>query len=341
MPIPLEARVLLRRAPGSLLLAGLTAAIILLTTAVQADTVFLKDGTQILDCQVVRETEASVSVRTPAGDMVVPRSQVFRIQKVKTPYDQYLEQLARLREGDVNALFKLAQWCRTAQGLRKESDELLAKVLELKADHEAARHLLGHLKVKGQWVEPPPLKLHLRVSGGAGMTAREAEEALTMFLKSRPDMVIASDKDATESLDDCTVTVTVTVGQRAAPKFFGKSMGRATIGASVRLKAKSDWLGKERAETAVEGEVPAGGPAAGNLAVKNAVGGGSAALHRFLDNLQQRRAKLLLAELKKPPPRKADPTESASRSTTSKPAPRPAPKPGSSPPGTGDGGQEV
>jgi hypothetical protein len=294
------------------LLAGACAA----APALRADTIFLKDGTQILDCQVVSETAASVSVRTPVGDMVVPRSQIFRIQKVKTPYDQYKEQLDRIREGDVNGLFKLAQWCRTSPSLRKESDDLLEKVIELNEKHTQARLLLGHVKVQGEWVVPPRLKVRLKIAGAAGQSAKDVEEAVVVFLRSRPDISVVSGKEAADSVNECELTVTVSVGQRAAPRFYGKTLGRATVGASVRLRARSDWLGKERVETAVDGEAPAGGPDTGRLAVKNALGGGSAALHRFLDDVQRRRSKPLVAELEKAARSQPDPGAKPARPGT-------------------------
>ena len=258
-----------------------------------ADTVFLKDGTQILDCKVTEETPTSVSVRTPVGDMVVPRSQVQRIQRNKSNYDKYQEGLSALREGDVNGLFKLATWCRTAEGLRKESDDLLARVISLKENHAEARRLLGHLKRGADWIVPPPLSIRLKTAGGK---EGDLHTNLALFVKMRRDGRLVDDPDAKSTggdpLDSCTMDATVILSRKAAGTFYGVSVGQATLGATVRLQARSDWIGKTLIKAAAEGQVPAAS-ANSELAVKNALGSSSLILHRFLDQLIELRLKKL------------------------------------------------
>jgi len=262
-------------------------------SCLRADTIFLKDGTQILDCKVTEESPTSVSARTPVGDMVVPKSKVQRIVRTRSNYDKYQEQLSALREGDVNGLFKLATWCRTTEGLRKESDELLAKVIELKENHPEARRLLGHLKVGGEWIVPPPLTIRLRAGGGK---EGDLHTNLGLFLKTRRDVRMADDPDAKspggDVLDTCAVDATVIITRKAAGTFYGVSVGQPTLGATVRLQAQSEWIGKTPLKAAAEGQVPA---ASGNsqLAVQNALGSSSLILHRFLDQLTQLRLKKL------------------------------------------------
>ena len=109
-----------------------------------ADTIYLKDGTHISNCQVVSSTELMVFIRTPAGDMGVPRTSIHRIQRQKSSYDTYRENLARVRKDDVKGLYKLATWCRTREGLRKESDYLAASVFALDKNHVGAPDIILH-----------------------------------------------------------------------------------------------------------------------------------------------------------------------------------------------------
>ena len=131
--------------------AFLGACVLLAASSVRADTIFLKDGTQILDCKVKEETATHVYLQTPVGDMGVPQSQIYRIVRTRTNHDTYKEQLASIRGGDVNGLFKLAQWCRSSSGLRKESDELTE--LRLKKIEEEFRKKERDKKV-GKAVAP-------------------------------------------------------------------------------------------------------------------------------------------------------------------------------------------
>lgn len=267
--------------------------------AVRADTVFLKNGNQILDCKVTKETDTIVYLRTPVGDMGVPKSQIHRIQRVKTAYDVYEEKLAATHERDTNGLVKLALWCRQGNaGLREESDELLRKVIEVNENHATARRLLGHLRVGGEWVVPPPLELRLVV---AGAYSSDVRTGLELFLKSRKDvrLVSAEDKDTKEAdpLAGCTLTATVAISRSAQSRVYGQAVGQTYLGATVILQAQSPWIGRKPVKTQASGQVPA---ASGNarLAVKNALGSSSASLHKFLDELRDLRAKQLVREIR-------------------------------------------
>jgi hypothetical protein len=289
--------------PAALLAAscGLAA---LSVSSLRADTIFLKDGTQILDCQVTSETATAVSVRTPVGDMVVPRTEIYRIQRQRTVHDTYAEQLARIREGDANGLFKLAQWCRSANGLRKESDELLAQVIALQENHAGARRLLGHVKSGDKWIVPAPLSIRLVAGGGSGKDENDLREKLALFLQSRRDVRVAPEsagdsREPGDPFDACTVRASVVIGRRAGTKFYGETIGRASIVATVSLSAESPWIGKTPAKVAVAGEIPEGVGGGGAVAVQNALGSNSQSLHRFLDQVAQLRSRALERELAK------------------------------------------
>jgi hypothetical protein len=264
----------------------------------RADVIYLKDGTFIPDCTVKDDSGTQVSVKTPSGDMVVPRSAIARIQKSRTVQDTYREGLAKIRDGDAEGLYKLALWCRSKVGLRKESDELLARVISLKKNHAPAHRLLGHLPAGGEWIVPPPLEIRLAASGA---NAAELRTALGIFLQSREDVRLVSDpvrKESSRPIDVCTLEGSVAITRQAGPTFYGRTIGGPTIGASVQLRAKAPWLGTAGPKTTVEGQVPGNGGSTG-LGVQNAVGGSSQALHRFLDEVLAIRAKSLVEELKK------------------------------------------
>lgn len=281
----------------------------LLTANLPADTIFLKDGSQIIDCQVVKETESIVFVRTKVGDMGVPRSEIYRIIRQKSAYDLYQEQLSRLREGDVNGHYKLALWCRKAQDLRSESDQLLTKVLSIKENHLGARRLLGHLKIEGEWIVPEPLAIRLRATGGDAKA--DLLSKLELFLKTRQDLRIASETDSStgaaaggegtqDPLAACTLDVSVTVARKTGSKLYGLTIGRPSLVASVCLEAESPWIGRKHPKVSVSGEVMATqGKAMTALAIQNALGSNSKTLHRFLDNLTQTRSRLLKKELQR------------------------------------------
>lgn len=152
---------------------------------VRADTVYLKDGTHIPDCKVTRETPTQVWLRTPVGDMAVPRTEIDGIQRSKTVFDTYEERRAAIRDDDAAGLYKLARWARSTPGLRKESDALLEEVASLRPDHAETRRLLGHAKLGDEWVVPEPLSLSLEVRG---QDAEAIRKNLGLLLKTRRDV---------------------------------------------------------------------------------------------------------------------------------------------------------
>jgi hypothetical protein len=286
----------LRRLRLSLVLpAG--AALVLWAGLSQADTIFLKDGTQIRDCKVVRESDTSVSAQTPVGDMVIPRSKISSIQKVRTPFDTYTEQLARLSENDAAGFFKLAQWCRGEAGLRKESDELLERVIDLEPSHAAARKLLGHLQVGGDWVIPEPLLIQLKVAEGAGKSGDPLREQIATFLGSRKDVRVSPAGKDIDLRTGCSFTLSATTSRKGAPTFYGKSLGNGELAMTVSIESNAAWIGKKPMKTSVTGQVPSTGADAATQGLKNALGGGGPTLHKFLDQVLQNRTKVLLAEL--------------------------------------------
>jgi hypothetical protein len=163
------------------------------------------------------------------------------------------------------------------------------------------------VKLGGEWVVPEPLSVRLKVSG---QDAEELRKNLGLFLKTRRDVrlepepgsgksaEIGSETEATDPLDACTVSVSVVISRKAASRFYGVSVGQATLGATVRLQAQSPWLGTTQVKAAAEGQAP-GSSNDVSLAIKNALSGGGASLHRFLDQLTALRLKKMEEEFRK------------------------------------------
>jgi hypothetical protein len=285
---------------------------------VRADTIFLKDGSQIPDCKVTSESASHVSVKTPVGDMVVPMAQVHRILKTKTIQDTFKEQRAAIRDKDVNGLFKLATWCRSANGLRQESDELLGQVIALNPNHAGARRLLGHVKLDGEWVVLKPLSLRLKASGPS---AEDLRTSMDLLLQSRKDVRLAPDSDSRVEADDpfdaCTINAGVIISRQAGMVFYGVTVGEPSYMASVRLEAHSPWIGKTLMKTAAEGQVPGAG---GNnsLAVHNAFGTGSSFIHRLLDQVNELRMKKVEEDFQKKKREKKAPATPAKPASASR-----------------------
>ena len=95
----------------------------------RADTVYLKTGGLIKDCRMLKEEAGTVFLRTPGGQMGVPREDILRIEKEESVFDSFDKQRVKLRKDDANGHFELARWCRQESGLRQEANELLKKVI--------------------------------------------------------------------------------------------------------------------------------------------------------------------------------------------------------------------
>jgi len=272
--------------------------VVLVPIAGSADTIYLKDGTQILECKVTSETAAAVSVRTKVGDMVVPREKIQLIQRTKTVHDTFAEERTRVRDDDVKGLYRLASWCRSTGELREESDQLLTRVLELNENHAGAHQMLGHVRASDGWIVPPPLAVQVRTSGVNGKAATDFSQQLELFLRTRPDVRLVSALDRIDPLDACTMSVAVAVGRKAGTSFYGEKIGRDSVAASLTFQVASPWAGKYPPKVLVAGEVPAGAIDRSAIAIQNALGTNGLSLHKFFDNVIALRAKNIALALR-------------------------------------------
>jgi hypothetical protein len=84
------------------------------------------------------------------GRLTIPRLQVARVDTTSESEAEYAK-LARTSPDTIEAHWKLSEWCREHR-LRDESQQHLARILQLDPNHAEARGLLGFHKSGGQWM---------------------------------------------------------------------------------------------------------------------------------------------------------------------------------------------
>jgi len=118
-------------------------------TAADADTVHKKDGRKV-DGEVIEENDSEVVVQTKFGPVTIPKSDVLKIEKGKTPVQQFRDKWDDVDRKDALALLDLADWCKENR-LSRESRKCLREVVKLEPDNETARRSLGFQRVDGEW----------------------------------------------------------------------------------------------------------------------------------------------------------------------------------------------
>ena len=123
--------------------------VILATSPVLADIVFLKGGGQVEG--VVTDLGSKVKIQGLNGSVLVRKSKIA--DHMKTPFvtEIYADKLRGIDAENADAHYRLAMWCRR-NGLPKQGSLHLDRTLELDPDHERARGTLGHVNFKGVWL---------------------------------------------------------------------------------------------------------------------------------------------------------------------------------------------
>ena len=124
--------------------------LVLAATPLLADEVHLKGGGRVTG-EIVKETDAAVTVDIGAGNMTVQRSAVVRIDKSVSPLQKYRAQAAKLEPEDFEGWRELGRWA-AGQGLTKQAREAFAKVKAMIPDDPEANHALGLVQLDGHWV---------------------------------------------------------------------------------------------------------------------------------------------------------------------------------------------
>src|SRR5262245_5326986 len=108
-------------------LVTVLAAAALVPVGALADEVFLKGGGQ-LSGRVVSQSDTKVEVDVGAGRISVPASSVVRIEKGRSPLQEYEERAGALAAGDADGWVALGQWAE-GKGLSTQAHEAYNRAL--------------------------------------------------------------------------------------------------------------------------------------------------------------------------------------------------------------------
>lgn len=125
-------------------------ALVLAATPLRGDELFLKGGGRITG-EIVKETEAAVTVDIGAGNMTVQKSAVVQIERSASPLQKYRTHAASLAPEDVESWRKLGRWA-AGQGLTKQAREAFTKVKDAVPNDPEANRALGLVLLDGHWV---------------------------------------------------------------------------------------------------------------------------------------------------------------------------------------------
>ncbi len=138
------------RRPGTFGIVSGFLLVVALVPDLVADTVVKKDGRRI-DGQIIAETDDQVTVQTKFGPVDIKRSEIVKIEKGKTPAQEFKDLWEAVDRNDSRALIELAEWC-DENRLNRESRKVYREVLNVDEDNEAAREELGYVRVDDKWV---------------------------------------------------------------------------------------------------------------------------------------------------------------------------------------------
>jgi hypothetical protein len=124
--------------------------LLMLPSALAADTVFLKGGGKVSG-RIVTRSEAEVEVDVGAGTMKVSMANVDRIVEGSSALGEFAKRSAALRPEDADGWRELGRWAR-AQGLNTQARQAYEKVLAVAPGDPEANEALGRVQVGGRWV---------------------------------------------------------------------------------------------------------------------------------------------------------------------------------------------
>jgi hypothetical protein len=108
-----------------------------------ADVIHLKNG-RTMEGQVLKTKKGMIHLKVPGGRLTIPASTVKKVEKRRTPQEEYGEKVQRTNMSSPSALRKLASWA-SRRGLGEQAIQLRnqAKGLELEARVAAVRSAKG------------------------------------------------------------------------------------------------------------------------------------------------------------------------------------------------------
>lgn len=128
----------------------LWAMLLLAPAAARADVVYIRGAGQISG-RIVEQTDQVVKVDTGDGILGVPAANVERIEKARSPLDDYDERAAKLAPNDVNGWRSLGKFA-AQKGITAQSRAAYRKVLDVSPNDAEAREALGFVQHNGKWM---------------------------------------------------------------------------------------------------------------------------------------------------------------------------------------------
>ena len=151
------------------------------------DVIYLKSGGEV-EGRIIEESDEFLKVELISGIIVeFAQKNIEKIEKKETPLDEYKRRLEQVDENDAKALVDLALWCRDNH-LIKEAQELAQKVVKIDKDNEAARSILGFVKIEGKWFKLGPRDIYL--DGKVYSVEQALDNAQNLYGEGKPEQSI-------------------------------------------------------------------------------------------------------------------------------------------------------
>jgi len=131
--------------------AAIVATALFISAPAAADTFRLKTG-RTIEGDVEKDLGDKLVIRVAAGTLEIEKKDIESQTPGETPWRKYEKERAKYPD-TAEGRYRLAQWCHKHR-LRDRELQNLRRVIKLDPNHEDARLALGHVKVRGTWLDP-------------------------------------------------------------------------------------------------------------------------------------------------------------------------------------------
>lgn len=138
-------------------LTAMLAGAVLLSVSpdIHADIFKLKSG-RTIEGDVEKDLGDKLVIRVAAGTIEIEKKEIASQTPSETPWRKYEKERVKYPD-TADGRYRLALWCKKHE-MRDRELQNLRKVIKLDPNHEEARLALGHVKVRGQWLDPKKQK---------------------------------------------------------------------------------------------------------------------------------------------------------------------------------------
>lgn len=131
----------------------LTLFTLLLSPAVLADDVTMKNGKVYKNLTLVKETKSAYIYLTHEGrKLTLGKKFVEKVEKKPTVRGELQERMKKIKKRDADALAELGHWAKS-KGMNKDATKLFRKALSADRNHAKAHEGLGDRMLNGKWVK--------------------------------------------------------------------------------------------------------------------------------------------------------------------------------------------